>query len=78
MISVINRAAAREHLQVAERHVAQGQLRVTAQLALLARLERQGYDTHQAKTLLYQLEETLALQLETRDRIAQELTDGMQ
>jgi hypothetical protein len=77
MVFFIDRAAARQHLELAKRHVADGQLRVTAQLALVARLERQGYDTHQAKTLLHQLEETLSLQLQTRDRIAEELSEGM-
>jgi hypothetical protein len=77
MIPFIDRAVAREHLELAERHVAEGQLRVTSQLALLSRLERHGHDTHQAKTLLYQLEESLALQMQTRACIAQELSEGM-
>jgi hypothetical protein len=77
MGSFIDRAVASEHLELAKKHVAEGQLRVTAQLALMARLERQRHPVDQAKMLLYQLEETLALQVQTRDRLAQELGDGM-
>jgi hypothetical protein len=77
MISFIDRAAAREHLELVERRLVEGRLRVAAQLALTARFERQGRDIRQAKMLLHQLEETLALQAQTRNRIAQELNEGI-
>jgi hypothetical protein len=77
MISFINRDTAQEHLELVERHVVEGRLRVAAQVALTARLEGQGRDTDQAKMLLHRLEETLALQIQTRSRIAQELSGGM-
>jgi hypothetical protein len=66
---------ARHHLELANKHIADGQKRIEAQLALVAKLERDAHDTSQAKSLLQQFEETLALQLETRDRIVQELGD---
>jgi hypothetical protein len=77
MLAIIDRALAREHLELAERHVAEGQLRVIAQLALVAKLERRGLKIKEANTLLHRLEETLALHVQHRDRIAQELREGV-
>jgi hypothetical protein len=74
--STIDRELARRHLELANKHVAEGQKRVEAQLALVVKLGRDGHDTSQAKALLRQFEETLALQIQTRDRIVQELGDG--
>jgi hypothetical protein len=62
-----------QHLDLAERHVSQGRERVHKQAALLARLERDGHNTEQAKSLLEQLERALSLQIESRDRIQREL-----
>jgi hypothetical protein len=73
MTYLVDRTMASEHLKLAERHVAEGQRRVNTQLALVARLEQEGHSTQEATTLLYRLEETLALQVRTRDRIAEEL-----
>jgi hypothetical protein len=55
------------------KHVVEGQKRVEAQVALVVRLERDGYDTAQAKSLLEQFQTTLALQIEDRNRILREL-----
>jgi uncharacterized membrane protein len=63
----------REHLALANKHVAQGRQRVERQAALFAKLESGGHDITQAKALLEQLRHTLALQIETRDRILREL-----
>ena len=68
-----DRAIAAEHLELANRHLAEGQRRVEGQLMLIARLDRDGHDTQPARELLRQFEKTLALQVETRDRIADEL-----
>jgi hypothetical protein len=76
MTSTVDQNLARQHLELANKHVADGQKRIEAQLALVARLERDGHDTVQAKSLLQQFEETLTLQLETRNRIVQELGEG--
>ncbi|MBV9290313.1 MAG: hypothetical protein JO288_21270 [Hyphomicrobiales bacterium] len=73
MTSPIDRPFAAEHLELANRHVAEGRSRVEAQLALIAKLARQGHDTWHARTILRQFVETLALQVETRERIAEEL-----
>ena len=74
--STVDRELARQHLKLANRHLAEGQARVEAQIALVARLERDGHDTFQAKKLLEQFEQTLALQMQSRDRILQELGEG--
>jgi len=76
MIMPVERAIAAEHLELANRHVAEGQRRVEAQLTLIARLERDGHDSGPARELLRQFEKTLALQMETRDRIVEELRQG--
>ena len=76
MNSTVDRELARQHLELANKHVAEGQARIEAQIALVARLERDGHDTLQAKKLLEQFEQTLALQIETRERIIQELGPG--
>jgi hypothetical protein len=68
-----DRATALRHLELANGHVAEGFRRVEKQAALIAGLERDGHDTVQANDLLEQLETTLALQIEHRDRIVREL-----
>jgi hypothetical protein len=68
-----DRAAARRHLELANKHVAEGHRRVEAQVGLVARLRRDGHDTLQARILLQQFKTSLALQVEARDRIVQEL-----
>lgn len=78
LIMIMNsaeREVAREHLELANGHVAGGQQRVQAQRDLTAQLERDGHDTHRARTLLAQFEATLAFQVGHRDRILRELAD---
>lgn len=76
MNSLVDREMAAQHLELANKHVLRGQQRVDAQVGLVARLERDGHDTLQARRLLEQFEQILALQIETRDRIVQELREG--
>lgn len=76
MNPVIDADIVRQHLKLANKHVSEGQQRVEAQLALVARLERDGHNTLQAKRLLEQFEQILALQHQTRDRIIQELGEN--
>ena len=68
-----DQATALRHFELANGHVSEGCRRVERQAALIAALERDGHDTAQAKELLEQLTMTLALQIEHRDRILQEL-----
>jgi hypothetical protein len=75
MISFIDPAAASEHLNLAEKHVMEGQQRVDAQVTLVLKLKRHGHDVHEAEALLRQFEQILALQVQHRNRIAQELAN---
>jgi hypothetical protein len=76
MGATVDRNTVLQHLKLASKHVAEGQKRVEAQIALVAKLERDGHDTRQAKRLLEQFEQTLKLHVQTRDRIIQELAEG--
>jgi hypothetical protein len=76
MNPIVDRETAAQHSELANKHVSEGQRRVEAQLALVAKLERGGHDTLQAKILLEQFERTLALQIETRDQIMGELGES--
>jgi hypothetical protein len=76
MTPAFDRDSVSRHLELANKHVAGGQRRVEAQLELVLRLERDGHDTLQAKRLLEQFEQILALQIENRDRIVQELNES--
>jgi hypothetical protein len=76
MESIVDRAAARQYLELANKHVSEGHRRVEAQIGLVARLERGGHDTFQARMLLGQFETSLALQVEARDCIVQELGES--
>jgi|HubBroStandDraft_2_1064218.scaffolds.fasta_scaffold303715_3 hypothetical protein len=76
MESIVDRAAARQHLELANKQVADSHRRVEAQVGLVARLARGGHDTFQARMLLGQFETSLALQVEARDCIVQELGES--
>ncbi len=69
------RARLREDLALAERHVADGERVVARQRAIVAELERDGHDATaaQARQLLAQFEELLALHVGDRDRLRREL-----
>ena len=73
---MVDWAAARQHLKLANKHVSEGHQRVEAQVVLVAKLERGGHDTFLARMLLEQFRTTLALQVEARDRIVQELGES--
>ena len=77
MLAIIDRALAREHLELAERHVAEGQLRVIAQLALVAKLERRGSKSRRPTRCFTSSKRLLALHVQHRDRLAQELREGV-
>jgi hypothetical protein len=62
-----------EHLAQAERHVSEGERNATQQRELIARLERDGYDTGEARRQLRQFEAWLALHIADRDRLRKEL-----
>jgi hypothetical protein len=62
-----------DHLAEAERHVGEGWARLRRQRERVADFEDRGQSAEKAKALLAQFEITLALQIEGRDRLRQEL-----
>lgn len=65
-------------LEMANRHVAEGEQRVRHQEEILARIRSGSFPTDQAERLLRSFKETLEAQREHRDAIAAALgvTDG--
>ena len=61
-------------LQVANRHVAEGERRVAYQRRRIAEQERAGDDTRLSNRVLDSFEITLQLLMDYRDKILQELT----
>lgn len=61
------------HLAQARRHVADGERHIANQRATLARLDRKGLDTIEAKKLLKTFEELQQLHIADRDRLEREL-----
>ncbi len=64
-----------DHLARAERQVAEGERHVATQRELVAKLGRDGHDTEQARLLLKQFEDLLALHVADRDRLLREVHD---
>ena len=71
-----NRAAIERHLAQAECAFALGPRHLDRQRGRLVELERDGHNTVQAKEPLVTFEESLALHIEDRDRLRNELTDS--
>jgi hypothetical protein len=71
--SAIDPAVLREHLEMAERHVTEGERHIMRQCELIAALKRDGHDMTTARELLAQFEEMQALHIADRDRLRQEL-----
>ncbi len=62
-----------QHLAQAEEHIALGQHHIARQRKLVAKLERDGHDTTDARRLLANFEKTQEMHLADRDRILKEL-----
>jgi hypothetical protein len=71
--TILDRGLGLEHLELANRHVAAGQERLERQRRLVARLQDAGRDTDQALVFLSELEQTLALFTQTRNRLLSDL-----
>ena len=65
-----------KHLAMVERHVAEGEIRLSRQRALIAELDRDGHDTADARAILATIRETQRLHVEDRDRILKELSSA--
>ena len=62
-----------DHLQLAERHVVEGERHLARQRDIVDTLEREGLDGKTARALLVQFEEMQTLHLADRDRLRAEL-----
>ena len=69
-----DRAMWQRHLAAAERDLAEAQRHVTRQCQTVTELEQGGYDTTMARAILTQLEATLKLHIEDRDRLQADLS----
>jgi hypothetical protein len=63
-----------EHLSQCRRHVSEGEKHIARQREIVAELARDGRDTTLARELLGHFEETQALHVAHRDRLAYELS----
>lgn len=61
------------HLKQAERHVNQGEEHIARQIELIARLEADGHDATEAKRLLGEFRQLLAVHIAGRDRLREQL-----
>jgi len=71
----MDREMARQRLEQAERHVAEGERHVVRQRELAAELKRDGRDFRLAIEVLHQFEQTQELQVADRDRLRKELNE---
>jgi hypothetical protein len=69
----MDRSTALDHLALTRRHIRTGGYVVARQREHIAWLERQGNDTRQARDLLAQHLELLALHIADRDRLIETL-----
>jgi hypothetical protein len=70
---MLDPAIEREHLSLAERHIVEGEERITMQMLLVDRLRTDGHDVTEAERLLLILRETLVAWHGHRDEILREL-----
>ncbi len=66
-------AIEREHLSQAERHIVEGEERITRQMILIDKLRLDGHDVVEAERLLVTLRETLVAWHGHRDEVLREL-----
>ena len=69
----MDRAMWQRHLAIAERHVGEARGHISHQRQIVAELEQGGHNTTMAKAILRQLEATLKLHTEDRDRLQADL-----
>lgn len=69
----MDRTRLQDHLAQAERHVREGEERISRQVGLITRLEQHGHDTLDAKRLLEQLNQIIVSHRADRDRLKAEL-----
>jgi hypothetical protein len=65
----VERSLLEEHLAMAERHVAEGEVHLLRQRRLVSDLRRDGHDTAESEKFLAQLEALQVMHLEHRDHL---------
>src|SRR5215469_17196059 len=63
----MDQGALQQHLAQAERHIARGVVHLARQRELIAKLDRAGHDTEEARAILDTLMETQVLHLQDRE-----------
>jgi hypothetical protein len=71
----MDREMLQQHLQQTEKHLAASDKLIRDQRALIAILEKRGYDTAAAKGVLAHLEELRTLHIADRDRLLRALRE---
>jgi len=74
-MGVMDKAMMQDHLEQARRHVADGDKHVARQRKLVAKLDRDGHDSSEARRLLQQFEELQRLHIGDRDRLVKKLAE---
>ena len=69
----MERSILEQHLAQAEAHVAVGERHIARQRALVAKWERTGHDTTEARRLLHTFEELQAVHIADRDWLRKKL-----
>jgi len=64
------------HLEMAQKHVTEGEQHIARQRRLIAELERDGHDTALALELLREFERSQAAHVAERDRLRAELSNS--
>ena len=72
----MDKAMIQDHLEQARRHVADGDKHVARQRKLVAKLDRDGHDSREARRLLQQFEELQRLHIGDRDRLVKKLAEN--
>jgi hypothetical protein len=70
---VVDETMLRDHLRLAERHVAEGTEHLRRQRAIVAGMEREGQDASLARDTLALFEKSQATHLADRDRLRAEI-----
>ena len=72
----MNRAMTIEHLELAEKHVREGEDHIAQQMHLLGHLRLTGADTANAERMLQTLLQSQAPHVEGRDRLRREIEEA--
>jgi len=71
----MDRALLKLHLDLAEKHIAEGTEHVERQRRIVEELQRGGEDIRKSADLLELFEETLRTHIDERDRLLEELAE---